>query len=965
MEQIVTWKSPGKIVFFLVSLLLLGGLLFIANLVDPVVHFADPNLEKAIREKIHQPTAPLSRLDLLAITKLDASGRGIRRLEGIESLRRLAVLNLKGNAVEDLSPLSGLGMLSELDLGDNQITNLEAVNFRRILHVPLHSLSLRNNVAKDKNKLSDIRLLSELLQIETLDLQDNNIKDIVPLSHLYSLKDLNLRGNGIQNIEPLAGLTGLISLNIHTNPVETGLDALSHLENLQTLIMRNVPIGKNFQFLGRLKKLQKLNIRNSAIADVSIIAELMQAGALQDHPEAGIHASVDVLEINPLGNGNDPYQSLRRYWDNISYPYPIDLPYHPSVVKPPIFSQHSGFYDDGFYLTISTAEPGGTIYYTLDGAEPSFTPTMEVMGSTQVYTGPLFIQNRAGEPNQLSKIPTDKWKGYIPSTKVFKGTEVRAIVIDNAGNRSNVLTQTYFVDDDMQKRYTLPVISIVTDPKNLFDDEVGIYTFGNLYQNIYPDEPWRNPANFRQRGLKWERPASFQMFSPQGETLITQNIGIRIHGGFSRGFSPKSLRLYARDQYDQQGLFRYNFFPALNGRLDDGTVDTYQTLILRSDGDMTTLFRDALAQSLLERTRLDIQGSQPVIVFINGEYWGIHNIRTRYDEHYFQTHYGITPDELLVLDRGDDIVRLGHYTDQGNNFSNLFALIDENSQSAPAAAHKQLSDKIYQEIAARVDIDNFISYYASEIYFDNIDWPKSNMLTWAKTTGLNSTGPNVPYGSDGKLRWMVADIDSGLLNPQHNNLKRLLVELRNEPSTHIIGSLLENKGFRDRFINQFADYLNTTFREQVVASKIDEFEALYHPEIEEHIQRWGIPESLNTWSKNVDTLRKFALLRPTYQRQHIREYFNLPGTATVKLQVNSLQGTIRINTINIQKGTVGVADPSTWSGVYFQGIPVEITAVPAPGFRFAGWKETGGKEAKLTIVLTEDITLTAEFVKAE
>jgi uncharacterized repeat protein (TIGR02543 family) len=93
------------------------------------------------------------------------------------------------------------------------------------------------------------------------------------------------------------------------------------------------------------------------------------------------------------------------------------------------------------------------------------------------------------------------------------------------------------------------------------------------------------------------------------------------------------------------------------------------------------------------------------------------------------------------------------------------------------------------------------------------------------------------------------------------------------------------------------------------------------------------------------------------------QYFNLPGTATVKLQTDASQGTIHINTINIQKGTIGVDDPNSWSGIYFQGIPLEITAVPAPGYRFAGWKETGSKEAKLTIMLTENITLTADFVK--
>ncbi|PKN94566.1 MAG: hypothetical protein CVU44_05645 [Chloroflexi bacterium HGW-Chloroflexi-6] len=941
MEQNVTWKSPGKIAFFLASLILLGGLLVAANLVDPVVHFTDPNLEAAIREKIDQPTAPLSRLDLLAITDLDASGRDIKRLDGIEALRRLAVLNLADNVVEDLSPLANLSMLSELNLQNNQIFDLEFINFNQITHLPLRSLSLR----------------------------DNYIENIVPLSHFYGLQELNLRGNRIKNIESLAGLTGLVSLNLHSNPVETGLDGLSNLQNLQTLIMRNVVIGEDFHFLASLTKLQRLNIRNSAISDVSVLVELMQAGVLQDNVEAGIYASVDLLEMNLTANGDDPYRSLRPYWDNISYTYPTDLPYYPSTVKSPLFSHQGGFYADEFYLTISTEEPGGTIYYTLDGSTPSFTPQLEMTGSTQAYSGSILIQNRTSQPNLLSNIVTDKWRQHIPAENVFKGSVVRAVVVDDSGNRSNLQTHTYFVDEEMRTRYSFPVVSIVTDARNLFDDEIGIYTFGNLYQNINPDEPWQNPANFTQRGLKWERPAFFEMFGPDGETLLTQNIGLRIHGGYSRAFSPKSLRLVAGTEYDEPDLIQYNFFPELKDRLNEGTVDSFKTLVLRNGGNDIgrALFRDALAQSLLESTRLDIQGYQPVIIFVNGEYWGIHTVRTRYDEQYFQTYYGIAPDELLVLERGMDVVRLGSYADNGNNFSNLFSLIDKNYSKNAFATTSALSDKrVYQDVASRVDIDNFISHFAAQIYFDNTDWPKTNTFTWAKTTGLTSTGPNVPYGHDGKLRWMMSDVDFGLFNPEHNNLKRLIVEMGDEPSTYIFRSLLENEEFRIAFINQFADHLNTIFREQVVVSKIDEFEALYAPEIEEHIQRWGVPgRSLSSWLENVDVIRQFALARPAYQRQHILEQFNLAGLANLNLRTDPAQGYIRINTINIQMGTVGVDEPANWSGIYFQGVPVQISAVPAPGYRFAGWQETGSKEADLILMLTEDNTLTADFEKAE
>jgi Leucine-rich repeat (LRR) protein len=923
------------------SLLFLGGLLGLSSRVDSVVNFADPNLEKAVREKINQPNAPITRLDVLAITELDASGREIRRLEGIETLNRLTVLNLANNAVEDLLPLADMGMLVELNLQNNRITDLDAINFDYIKRLPIRSLNLR----------------------------DNFIENIESLSDFYVLEKLNLRGNRIRNVEPLTGLTGLVYLNIHSNPVIIGLDSLSNLQNLQTLIMRNVFIGENSQFLASLEKLQKLNIRNSSIADLSVLAALMQSGSLQDNVEAGVYAYVDLLESEMPDNGSDSYLSLRRYWDNISYTYPINLPYYPDSVGTPLFSHQSGFYTNGFYLTISTKESDEMIYYTLDGSDPSFNSQMEMMGTTKSYTEPIFIQDRTDLPNQLSSIVTDKWRQHIPSENVFKGTVVRAIVVDGAGNRSNALPQTYFVDTKKYMRYSFPVVSIVTDADNLFDDEIGIYTFGNLYQNIYPDEPWENPANFTQRGLKWERPASFEMFGVDGEMLLAQNIGLRIHGGYSRAFSPKSLRLVAGDEYDEADLIQYDFFPRLNNRLNEGRADSFKTLILRNGGNDIgrALFRDALAQSLLESTHLDIQGYQPVILFINGEYWGIHTIRTRYDEQYFQSYYGIEPDELVVFERGMDFVRLGSNTDDGNNFSNLFRLLDENySQNSFATPSSLTDDRIYQQVAARVDIDNFISHFVAQTYFDNTDWPRTNVFTWAKTTNLSDSEAGISYGHDGRLRWMITDVDFGFINPEHNNLKRLIVELDNEPSTYILRALLENEEFKIAFINRFADYLNTIFHEDVVVGKVNEFEKLYLPEIEEHIQRWGVPgRSLASWRQNVDSIRNFALARPGYQRQHILEQFNLPGVVSVTLQADPTQGYIQINSIDIREGVVGVDNPANWSGIYFQGIPVTVTAVPAPGYRFASWQETGSTQETLPLLLTEDISLTAQFVTTE
>lgn len=958
-----------------------------ANLVDPVVAFADPNLELAIREKLEQPSAPLTRLDVLAITELDASNRDIKRLEGIESLRRLSILNLEGNAVEDISPLAGLGMLAELNLRNNQIANLDDVNFRKITHLRLRSLNLENDIDDELGGLADVRLVGEFSQLEILnlrgnriteintfrslirlvelDLRGNLVSDIEPLRELYALKELNLRDNNIRNIEPLNDLTNLTYLNLHSNPIETGLGALSNLKALKTLIMRNVFIGDDYHFLANLQNLQKLNIRNTGITDVSVLGDLMSGGALQDDPGQGISASVDLLELDLARNNADPYFGLRRYWDNISSRYPITLPYYPGSVEPPIFSHLGGFYQQGFFLVLTTPAQGRPIFYTLDGAEPLLTPSFEPMGSTQRYTEPIWIDSRLGEPNLLSNIETSIGIEYRPPGEVFKASVVRAIALNEAGNRSNIKTQTYFVDERIATRYTFPLVSIITNNRNLFNDEIGIYIPGNLFQGKTMGDSWRYPANFIQRGLKWERPAFFQMFSPNGELILEQNVGMRIHGGATRYFNPKSFRLYASNEYDEKGLIDYAFPSDLNKNSLKNNINTYETLIFRNGGndELRALFRDVLAQNLLSNTGLDIQEYQPVIVFINGEYWGIHNIRTRYDEHYFQARYGIAPSDLIVLENGSESVRFGNAKDI-TQYSSLFSLIDENYVKNHYHTVDTLSDdKAYQKISTRVDIDNFIAYHVAQIYFDNGDWPQNNILLWAKRTSPKS---DANYGHDGKWRWMVLDADYTFRYPDSDRLSKLALELNQEPSTYLFRSLLENEEFRYRFINKFADSLNTIFREDVVAAAVNRMELLYSPEIEEHIHRWGnLGGSFASWSQNVNEIREFALKRPSFQRDHIIRHFGLSGSVNLTLRADPTAGYIRINTIDIREGTVGVDEPANWTGVYFKDVPVKIAAIPAPGYRFVRWQETGSVDAELTLVPTEDITLTAEFEKED
>ncbi|MCB8925915.1 MAG: CotH kinase family protein [Ardenticatenaceae bacterium] len=602
------------------------------------------------------------------------------------------------------------------------------------------------------------------------------------------------------------------------------------------------------------------------------------------------------------------------------------------ILEPPVLSQAGGFYTDGIQLEITTDQPDTTIYYTLDGSEPTT--------SSAVYTGPLTVDSRAGDPNVLSLIRTTEDDVYWapPAGEIFKGTVVRALVDKPGALASPVATQTYFVDPAMNGRYTFPVISIATDAANFFDPEIGIYVPGNY-------------LNFAQSGIEWERPIHIEFYEPDGTLGFAQDAGVRIHGSKSTTYHVKSLRIYARSEYGADRI-EYEIFPGWKN-------EEFERLILRNSGQdvSTTLFRDALAQSLVSHLSFDTQPYRPAVVFLNGEYWGIHNVRERLDNNYLGLTYDIDNNSLdLLTNRG--IVEEGN----ADHFNAMMNFVTTTGVADPAD---------YAYLQTQMDVQNFIEYMTAEIIMNNNDWLQNNIDYWRYQT--DAYDPDAPEGQDGRWRWLMSDLDqsfgltagSGFYtydrlawateegNPPYNASMAILLR-----------ALLENAEFRADFINQFADQLNTAFVPDRVIAQIDSMETALVPEMQEHIDRYGRPISLTAWNSSVQTMRDFAVNRPGYQRQHVVEHFGLSGTANVTLNVSDpAHGAIRISSILINEETIGISGaPYPWTGIYFRDVPIAVEAIPAPGYMFVGWTELPGEtNPLLAVMLGGDMTLTAVF----
>ncbi len=668
------------------------------------------------------------------------------------------------------------------------------------------------------------------------------------------------------------------------------------------------------------------------------------------------------------------------------------------LLEAPVFSLTGGFFSEDQQLELH--HPMGkevTIVYTTDGSGPCihnlegttylykndypfypndpFGDFLERNFRSFIYEDAIILADQSGEEDKLARISaTVQDIAEIPGLPVFTGNVIRARAFKEGFLPSEIITHSYFITPEGAEKFRLPVLSIATAENHLFDYDDGIYTPGvdaDQWRIDHPGEvfTWPFRGNFRRRGDQWEYPAHFELFEyPGKERAFAQNVGIRIHGGATRSFPNKSLRIYARNMYSDSHL-EYPFF-GISGQAYKRLIlrnsgNDFPTSIWRPDFPSRTMFRDAAIQKMVEHMQFDTQDYRPAILFINGEYWGIQNIRERYDKHYLERNYGVDPENLDVL-TGKDEVKEG----SNHHFKETISYIE--THGVEDAPH-------YQWVLTRIDEQNFMDYQIANIYADNTDWPGNNIDFWRlRTDGYQAEAPN---GHDGRWRWMLFDLDFGfglvtLGNGEayeHNTLDFATTpegsSWPNPPwSTFLLRSMFKNETFRNQFINRFADQLNTAFLPERVTTLIYEMQQVIAFDIEKHFARWGYPDAYEDWLGHVQVMLDFAEKRPSFQRQHIMEHFDIQGLFNLSVDVdNHLQGHVKVNTIDIRAGTVGVdAYPYPWQGTYFRDIPIEVQAVATPGFAFSHWEGSYlGTENPILIQTDENVHLKANFVRIE
>ncbi len=505
-------------------------------------------------------------------------------------------------------------------------------------------------------------------------------------------------------------------------------------------------------------------------------------------------------------------------------------------------SHTSGFYGQPFYLTINSNR-SDSIFYTLNGSEPH-----PGSSGTYLFQTNIEITSQNGVPDIFTGIPTSPnqntvYPWSVPQSPVSKGTILRAQSYRDQKASSNISSFTYFVSPEMADRFSFPVISIILDSIHLFANDTGIYVPGNHY-----DPLGYKTGNYYMTGKFWERKGFVEMFSENGETVLSQECGIRTHGNLSREYPQKSLRLYARKQYGKD-----NF--DIPGFTDMPETD-FKRIVLRTPltSHEFTMFKDPLIHQLAKGLNIKTVAYTPTVVFLNGEYWGIHNLRERIDGFFYKKYFGIDIDNLDQLSGIGDV-------NNGDSlgYMALMQFVEDNTLSV---------EENFQYVSSQIDMENYIDYYIIETYFANLDWPGNNYEYW-RSSDL-----------DNKWRWQLLDMDATFGGYENNMFERISAvdgdSLLNPPwSTLLFRGLIENEGFRESFVNRYEYVSRHYFSPERIISIIDEFEQRYETEMAEHIHRWNLPEDINTFHSNVKWMRKFARKRPCIVKYQLQEFFNI------------------------------------------------------------------------------------------
>jgi hypothetical protein len=530
-------------------------------------------------------------------------------------------------------------------------------------------------------------------------------------------------------------------------------------------------------------------------------------------------------------------------------------------------------------------------------------PTFSIKGG--LYKGSQILELSTNPNSKIyytldGTTPTINSKLYENPITIDKTTVVRAIALQEGKFVSRPKTYTYLIDENI----TLPVVSLSIDEKYLNDSKIGIY------------------KNFKE---DWMRAGNIE-YIKDGMSQFSVGVGIGIHGGFSRRFPIKSFSLKLKTKYGVKSI-SYPLFAQKKG------IVNIKSFMLRNSGNdwNVSLIRDPLSHTLYSKIDKNYLSYEPTVTFINGNYFGILNLRELANDDFIKNNYKIDNKLNIYADHYGTTALL-----KGNKTA-LNTLIEDINNGTVN----------FDELKNRIDIDEFINYLALNVYIYNYDWLENNTRFWI------ANEPNA------KFHWILHDTDFSFeaKDPFHNldpksNIFEFINSTKTNPTKTIYKELLKSEEFKNRFLSKLFTLLNTTFLAQNVDATITKIQNRIQPQINRHLNKWFKDGSFtyDMWLENIDKIKEFAKNRRENLIKELKDEFNLSDFVHLKIK-KPQHATLYIDNIKVE---------SDFNGEYFRGAKVTLKIVPFENHTFLGWSN-GKSDERIELTLSEDENIEANF----
>lgn len=595
-------------------------------------------------------------------------------------------------------------------------------------------------------------------------------------------------------------------------------------------------------------------------------------------------------------------------------------------------SQGSGFYASDLQVEAAVTGARAEIYYTTDCSEPE-----KGSGTSQKYRAAIPLKAEENE-----KVYTLKFRYYIGKTA------------------SEVHTYTYITGKNIRNRYHSLVVSISGSQAGLFSYESGIFENGRLrdeYLKANPDVSANDvspdaPSNYNLRGMDSERKVTLQMFDQNGDSVVTQDCGLRIYGNFSRAKSQKSFQLFARTSYGTKGTFHMIFSPETTKDSDGTILNRINRLVFRNSGDdfNHAFIRDSFLQKLAGQAGYPYAYQDvPAAVYLNNTYYGTYWVREPFSSGYMKDRYGDFSGEFITMSVNDYTMKVVPEADTEKQ-DDLQKYSDEYQKIYDTYCNLDLTkDTNYQALNKLIDIDNYLEYYAIELYIGNKDWPYNNMKVY------RYSDPDGKYKADtvfdGRYRYLLFDTDYsfGLVNDYQSYTydEDNIATVTTNNQSPLFGNLMYREDCRKTFVNDLCDLMNGSFSYQNASSVLKTMDAERAPELQYFLEHSSLPASgltMKDVEKEVENLDTFAKNRPACMLKFIQNDF--PVTHPYTLTVSSPE--------EVQVSVGGIEDTGTsFSGTYFADCGIHLKAQIQDGHIFGGWLINGRQYESADLQLTE------------